>query len=227
MPFCRVLAASVLLCLACPLIAQESGKTISAADIDFSGLVRETQQSPNEPGYVGLVWWIPTEYWVLSSERMGVPAEKAKERYAPLQRYTVAALAFGKIGIANVNWLTEPEIRDNTLLRDSEGITYPPLQKLTGDAEGLQSMLKPIFVNILGTMGQNIQLLFFPATNKTAKPIADPLAAGDFSIVVSKIIGGKDKAFEWKLPLTAVLRSTVRSEKSGCKQTGNTALGTA
>ena len=51
-------------------------------------------------------------------------------------------------------------------------------------------------------MGQNIQLLFFPATNKMAKPIADPLADGSFSIFISNVLGGKQATFEWKLPLT-------------------------
>ena len=47
-------------------------------------------------------------------------------------------------------------------------------------------------------------MLFFPATNKMAKPVADPLAPGSFSIVVAKLLDGKDKTYEWKLPLTAL-----------------------
>jgi hypothetical protein len=37
-----------------------------------------------------------------------------------------------------------------------------------------------------------------------AKPIADPLSPGGFSLVLSKLIAGKDKVFEWKLPLTSL-----------------------
>ena len=53
-------------------------------------------------------------------------------------------------------------------------------------------------------MGQNIQLLFFAATNKLAPPIADPKAPGNFSVVLTKVFDGRDKVFEWKLPLTAL-----------------------
>jgi hypothetical protein len=53
-------------------------------------------------------------------------------------------------------------------------------------------------------MGQNIQFLFFSGTNKMAKPIAYPLSSGSFSVVLSKIIEGKDDVFEWKLPLTTL-----------------------
>ncbi|MFL6302518.1 MAG: hypothetical protein ACJ72H_03170 [Candidatus Sulfotelmatobacter sp.] len=173
-------------------------------DFDFASFLKETQQSANEAGYAGLVWWIPTEYWEISSERSGVPEEKATQRYAPLRKYTVVAVAVGKIGIGNINWVSESDIRDNVRLRDADGNTYPPVQKLSGDAEGLVAVLKAVFGNTLGAMGQNIQLLFFSASNKMAKPIADPTSTGEFSVIVSKIIEGKDKKFEWKLPLTSL-----------------------
>lgn len=187
------------------LVAQDRPKPPTVdTDVDMTAFIRETQQSPNQAGYVGLVWWIPVEYWEISSQRSGVADDKAKQRYAPLRKYTLVAVAVGKIGIGNVNWISEPEIRDNTTLRDSEGNAYQPVQKLSGDAEGLVSILKAVFGNMLGSMGQNIQLLFFPAVNKMARPIADPLASGSFSVVLSKVIEGKDRVFEWKLPLTSL-----------------------
>ena|SRR5271166_261026 len=202
---CLALCLVFCFCAICTsVLGQEAAKATSDQNVDFSAFVKETQQTPSEAGYAGLVWWIPTEYWEIALERSGMPAEQAKQRYAPLRKYTVVAVALGKIGIGNINWVSEPEIRDNTVLRDADGNTYSPAQKLSGDAEGLVAVLKPVFGNILGTMGQNIQLLFFPASNKMAKPIADPTAAGSFSVVVSKLVDGKDKVFEWKLPLTAL-----------------------
>jgi hypothetical protein len=200
--------AVFFLCLAvcAPLFAQEADKSSPSptADFDMSAFIKETQQSPNEAGYAGLVWWIPTEFWEISLERNGMSREKAKQRYAPLRKYTVVAVALGKIGIGNVNWISGPEIRDNLVLRDSGMNTYQAVQKLSGDAEGLASVIKPVFANILGPMGQNIQLLFFPATDKMAKPIADPFNSGSFSLVLSKLLEGKDKVFEWRLPLTTL-----------------------
>jgi hypothetical protein len=201
----RRLSCLIALCLFCPsAFAQEASKALSSQEIDLSAMLKETQQSANESGYVGLIWWIPTEYWEISLVKGGFSEDKAKERYAPLKKYTVVAAALGKMGIGNVNWVPETDIRDNLRLRDSEGNTYPSVQKLSGDAEGLASVLKPVFSNILGPMGQNIVLLFFPAVNKMARPIADPLAAGSFSLVLSKLMNGKDKAFEWKLPLSSL-----------------------
>src|SRR5579872_345341 len=102
----------------------QEAKPASASEFDMSAFIRETQQSTNEPGYAGLVWWIPTEYWEISMERIGATEEKAKSRYAALRKYTVVAVAVGKIGIGNIDWISAPEIRDNIALRDADGNKY-------------------------------------------------------------------------------------------------------
>jgi hypothetical protein len=201
----RPLLLFCFLVVALPIaVGQEVVKSASSQDFDMSSFVKETQRTLNAPGYLGLVWWIPTEYWEISLERAGMSEEKAKQRYAALRKYTVVAVALGKMGIGNVNWLPETDIRDNLVLRDSAGNSYQSVQKISGDAAGLASILKPVFANMLGAMGQNTQLLFFPAVNKMSEPIVDPLKAGNFSLVLSKLVDGKDEVFEWKLPLTAL-----------------------
>jgi len=188
-----------------PFLGQDASKPLtSAAHFDMPAFIKETQQSVNEPGYVGLVWWIPTQYWELSLERAGMSQEKAKERYAPLRKYTVVAVVLGKLGIGNINYISESEIREATTIRDSDGNVYQPVQKLSADAAGLVSIMKAVFSNVMGPMGPNVQMLFFSATNRMAMPIADPLSPGGFSVTVSKIVGGKDKVLEWRLPLTAL-----------------------
>ena len=170
----------------------------------MSAFTKETQQLVSHPGYVGFVWWIPTQYWERASGLGGMSEEKAKEQYAPLRRYTVVAVAVGKLGIGNVNYVSGPEVRDATTLQDSDGTVYQPVQKLSGDAEGLVAVMKAVFGNTMGPLGQNIQILFFPATNKMAKPIADPLSPGSFSVTLSKIVGGRDEVIEWRTPLTTL-----------------------
>jgi hypothetical protein len=206
MPFpLRLTIYPLAFCAVCTaLFGQEASKpTASAADFDMSAFMKETQQSVNEPGYVGLVWWIPTQFWELTSGRTGM-SEEMKERYAFLRKYTLVAVVVGKLGIGNIDYVSEPVVRDATGLRDSDGIVYQPVQKLSGDADGLLAIMKVVFGKTMGPMGQNIQVLFFPATNTMARPIADPLLPGSFSVILSKIVGGKDKVVEWKLPLTTL-----------------------
>jgi hypothetical protein len=53
-------------------------------------------------------------------------------------------------------------------------------------------------------MGQNCVILFFPGATKMAEPIADPFVPGKFSVTITKLIGGKDRVLEWRLPLTSL-----------------------
>jgi hypothetical protein len=176
----------------------------SDTDVDFRAFVREIQQTTREPGYIGILMWTPTEFWEQSAKRAGFSAEKAHERYAPLRKYTVIVAGVGKMGIGNINWIPEPELRSNLKLRDAAGNDYEPVQEPSGDAKGLATILKPIMANMLGTMGQNLQIYFFPGVDKMAKPIADPLAPGRFSVVITNILGTKESVYEWKLPLTSL-----------------------
>jgi hypothetical protein len=171
---------------------------------DFHALIRETQQSTREPGSAGVIWWTPVAFWEKAAARAGMSEEKAHERYAPLRKYSVILLGVGKIGIGNINWISEPELRSNVRLRDAAGHEYEPVQEVSGDAKGLATILKPVLANMLGTMGQNMQIYFFPGTDKMANPIADPLASGNFSIVITSILGPKESVYEWKLPLNSL-----------------------
>jgi hypothetical protein len=121
-----------------------------------------------------------------------------------MNRYTLVAVGIGKLGIGNVNWYSEQVIRSGTSLTDSSGAIYTPLTELTGDASGFASILKPIFSNLLGPMGQNIQLLFFPAKSATGKLIADPLHEGSFSVRLFYPAEKVDSQYEWRLPLTSL-----------------------
>ena len=71
MPFRRRTIYLLAFCaLSAPLLGQDASKpSTSAADFDMSAFLKETQQTLNESGYFGLVWWIPTQYWELALER--------------------------------------------------------------------------------------------------------------------------------------------------------------
>lgn len=177
---------------------------LPTAVTDFFALARETQQHVRDPGYFGLLWWVPVEYWEKVVEGSGMSVEKARERFAPLRKYTTIVVAVGTTGIANINWISEPELRANLKLRDAAGNDYEPLQEVSGDAKGLASIMKPMMANMGGAIGQNMQFYFFPASDKMANPIADALAPGSFSVVITNILGPKESIYEWKLPLTSL-----------------------
>jgi dipeptidyl aminopeptidase/acylaminoacyl peptidase/tetratricopeptide (TPR) repeat protein len=185
-----------------PAVAQSTSP--SGTDVDFRALIQETQQLTREPGYMGILMWMPVEYMEKAAERAGFSGEKVHERYAPLRKYTMIVAGVGKLGIGNINWISEPEVRSNLKLRDAAGNDYEPVQELSGDAKAFATILKPMMANMLGKMGENVQIYFFPGADKMGNPIADPLAPGSFSVVITNILGTKESIYEWKLPLTSL-----------------------
>jgi len=186
-----------------PLRAQQADAT-AAEKTSVTDIVRETQKTVGGKGMVGLVWWIPAEYWERAAEEQGQSLEAANSTFAPLHDYTMVVVAVGKLGIGNINWYPEDDIRSSTTLRDATGTAYKPLTQISPDALGVASFLKPMFANMLGTMGQNLQILFFPAKSEKGTPLANPVREGRFSVIIANLMGQKETIYEWRLPLTSL-----------------------
>lgn len=183
--------------------AQTSASSDSERDI-VDDLLKETQKSVTANHRIGIVWWIPTEFWEASTMRQGTSSERAHEMFASLREYTIVCVAVGKLGVGNINWYPEADLRANTTLRDSAGINYKPIPEVSNDAQGLLSIMKPVLANILGPMGQSLQFLMFPAKTQAGNFLADPRRSGNFSVVISDLLGPKESSFDWRLPLTSL-----------------------
>lgn len=176
----------------------------SAVETKINAIVKETQQTVGGKDITGFVWWLPAEFWEESAIEQGSAPEQARTSFAALHDYTMVIVAVGKVGLGNINWRSEKEIRAGTTLRDSDGQVYQPLQEISGDAQGIASIVRPVLSNILGPMGQNLQILFFPAKTKSGKLIADPTQASSFSVVLTNLTTQKESEFSWRPPLTSL-----------------------
>lgn len=198
--------ALFLLCFLVPpqfLQAQEPAAP-APSETKIDAIIKETQQTVGGKDITGFVWWLPAEFWEESAIEQGNTPEQARSSFAALHDYTMVIVAVGKVGLGNINWRSEKEIRAGTSLRDSDGQVYQPLQEISGDAQGIASIVRPVLSNILGPMGQNLQILFFPAKTAKGKLIADPTRASNFSVVLSNLTAQKESEFSWRLPLTSL-----------------------
>jgi hypothetical protein len=198
-----VLVLFFLLLLAGQVLCAQQ-QPADAADTRLDDIIKETQLSIGGKDTTGFVWWLPTEFWEQSAIQEGSTPEQAKANFAPMREYTMIIVAVGKIGIGNINWRSESEIRANTSLQDADGESYQPLKEISPDAQGIASIVKPILANILGPTGQNLQILFFPAKTPKGKPIADPTRGGSFSVVLANLTTKKESEFAWRLPLSSL-----------------------
>jgi len=195
---------ALVLFAALPFYALAQTTTAKSPNVDVDELLKETQRSVSGGNAIGIVWWIPTEFWEASAIGQGATPENAKQTFDSLRQYTIVGVAAGKMGIGSVNWDSENDVRANTVIRDSSGVNYKALTEISSDAQGLLSVMKPVLTNVLGPMGQNFQFLVFPAKAAAGNIIADPTKSGSFSVVITDLLGPKESLFDWRLPLTSL-----------------------
>ena len=160
-----------------------------------------------------LVWWIPEEFWWVSSAQDPTVTKAQTENLINVLRpYTLIIIVDGKIGpFGGVTYKPEAEIRAGVQIKDSQENYYRPLNedKINADAKNFLSIMKPIFANMLGPMGQNMHFFFFPAESKNGNKIAEAKKEGAFSVKL------REREFRWRLPLGSLLPPKTCP---GCKE---------
>jgi len=173
---------------------------------DTPDILRETQLGVSHPGYTGLIWWIPIEFWQKSAADQGVPAEKTEQAFGPLREYTIVCVFAAKVSdLGALDFLPAEAIEKNVALRDAAGREYSPLKEISQDAKNLAAIIKPVLSAAAGKAGENIQILFFPGRTKDGATLADATRKGEFSVVVRNILEEPETVYLFRLPLTSVL----------------------
>lgn len=171
---------------------------------DDPGMLRETQLGVDFNGRSGLVWWIPFEFWVVSGEKDGTPAEKTRKSLSALQDYTVVGILLAKVSsLGNFDYVSPADLQKKTFVRDSDGEEYAAISEISGDAKNLADVMKPMLANAMGRAGENFAMIFLPAKGKSGKRIADATSKGQFSIVLKDVAGEPETIFHWRTPLTS------------------------
>jgi hypothetical protein len=181
-----------------------AGQPSNVHTTDDPEVLRETQLGINTNGHVGLVWWIPFEFWVNAGVKRGTPPEKTRESLKALQEYTIVGTFLAKVSsLGSFDYLSPAELQKKTFLRDSEGQEYGAIAEVSGDAKNLADLMKPMLANAMGRAGENFAMIFFPAKGKTGKLIADATAKGRFSVVLKDAAGEPETILLWRTPLTS------------------------
>ena len=180
-------------------LAQESQRN----KVDVNALVQETQKIAQQADQMTLVWWIPEEFWRVSSGRDPTVTEAQTENLIEVLRpYTLIIVVDGKVGpFGGITYKPESEIRASIQIKDRQGTYYHPLSedKINADTKNFLSIMKPIFVNMLGPMGQNMCFFLFPAESADGRRIAEAKKDGAFSVKLG------EREFRWRLPLGSLL----------------------
>jgi hypothetical protein len=189
------------------VVALLVGTTVHAADIDLTALRQETTKFSSVSNETTVAWWVPEEFWRAGQAKNPNMTETQVETLVRTFRpYTVMVILDYKTGVAgSIVAKSEEFIRANARLLDAQGKSYAPRAEaeLDADAKRVIEMIKPMFSNALGSLGQNMHILFFPAMSDAGVRIANAKAKGEFKLKLAT------KEFTWRLPLEALLPPTL------------------
>ena len=184
-----------------PLAAAVPGDNVHTPD--DPDVLHETQLTVSTPGYSGLIWWIPYEFWERSAARSGRAPDKTREAFKSLKDYTVVGIMVAKVSaLGNFEYVTPSDLQKKTFVRDAVGKDYSAIPEVSGDAKMVADLMRPILANALGRAGENFAMLFFPGRDLSGKQIADAVAKGQFSVVLKDTLGEPETIYQWRTPLT-------------------------
>ena len=175
--------------------------------IDINALIEETQKKSEAPDEMTLIWWIPEAFWKVNFEQDGEITPKQAEDFMKILRpYNVLVVIDGKIGtFGTITYKTETTVRSNIQIIDGQGNAYRPLtdDKVSSEAKTMLSMMKPILVNMLGPLGQNMHFVLFPSKNTKSEDIINVTKEGSFLVKLD------NREFKWRFPLGSLLARKV------------------
>jgi hypothetical protein len=172
---------------------------------DMREFIHETQQSASVSQQLTLAWWIPQEFWDLSlAGNSNVSPQTAADIRAVFHDYQIFALIRASVGLQG---LTGAPSRADLLANSHFQIGDKEIRPIDLDQvpTGVQTMMgamRPMLNSLLGQMGQNMELVVYPAV-VDGKRLNDPLQSGAFQYTVY------DQTFHWRLPLASLLPKKV------------------
>ena len=190
-----ILALFLIFSLSFQIKAQEGS-------VDLNQLVTELQKSSNHPDKMNLVWWIPNEFWIVSMQQDDVSQAEVDEIIETLGKYSIFAVVEGTMSsFGAVTYYSEEDIRESIFLTGPDNDKYVPIKNSSVDpnTKMILDVMKPMFKNLLGPMGENIHFYLFEGTNKNGDILLDPMSPGNFSINVI------DESYGYRLPLGSLM----------------------
>ncbi|GAB3358311.1 hypothetical protein [Lysobacter tyrosinilyticus] len=197
------LALLLLLTFQHAALAADNATALPPESVKVNELTQDLQRSSQNSESLDLVWWIPAEFWdvVMADEKE--TGEKTRREFGDLFRsYTIVAAVKGKIGSFGVSdFESESDLRAKLRILDASGKSHEPIAAAKVDRRltMLIQVMRPMFKNLLGEMGDNMQFYVFPGKGSDGKRLADPLSNGTFRVNLG------DESYSYRLPLGSLL----------------------
>jgi hypothetical protein len=176
---------------------------VPRAEIDIAELTQATQLQIQRGERTAMVWWLPEQFWDEALRRQKSPEAMVVAMREVVRPYVVVFALDVAVsgGDAKLTGKSEAELRESLRLRDAQGREYAPIpwSDVSPSATNLLGTMQPLLASMMGKIGENFRPFVFPARDPEGRAIADPLAAGRFTVELA------GSALTWQLPLAALI----------------------
>jgi hypothetical protein len=214
----------VLYCVAAfaavPLLSSAATEAVSppaANAMDSAALYRDLTLTRTVEGRMTMAMWMPEEFWRASLRNGGRLTEQGVAQYmAVIHPYIMVAVLDAQRGITAFRYTDIGTLLTEVTIEDSHGAKFSPLapDSVGDEMKNLVQTFRPLLSNMMGTMGQHMEILVFANADKAGQIIADPKKDGSLTVHVSDI------ALRYRLPLGSVLPPSLDA-KTGESFPGN------
>lgn len=199
--FCRALLLSV---------AVLSPSLLAAETINATKLVQETQQQIVEGERQAFIWWMPSEFFVVSMQQQpGIDTGMIEELRSKMAPYTIVAVGDFKVGpLGIMDARSQSDVRGDLQLVTAAGDVLPVLAdtEIDNTVKNFLMAMKPGIAAVAGQFGEALQLMVLPARDAAGKPLYDVRARGALTLRY------KARDFRFRLPLASLLPEKADAE---------------
>lgn len=153
-------------------------------DVNLDQLISDTQYTNDSTDDIEIIWWLPTEYWqsVFAQDESSSQAE-SDMIVEMLENYTLTIVIKGKVGMFGGVTFTPREIIENELSVNYNGVDLKLVaeDKLSPDLVNFLSVIKPMMKNMLGPMGENMQVFLFENKKGSKYIKTNPRSEGELT----------------------------------------------
>ena len=187
------------------LILLTAGKPKDLKEVILDDLINETQFTLDKDSEDALriVWWIPTEFWAtIYAKDPSIDEDAAAEIVSSLEKYTMVIVIDGDMtAFGDLKSKSSSKIRKGLKVIDADGKEYSPMddEDIDFGAKMVLNMMKPMFSNLLGKMGESMELMMF---QKDEVAILNP-----FEDAGSINYGGE--SLDLNLPLSSLMEDKI------------------
>lgn len=165
---------------------------------DLMTVVKDLIQTKKTGQTMKQVWWLPSIYWELALKDSPLGSEgMIDEINSIFNDYSLFIIL--DADITAFSGMKKNEISDLKL--EINGNSYEPIESYSDEIKGMIDVLRPMYKQMLGEMGESIEFFVFDNTDK--KDAISPLGDSNFSINFN------DSNFEYNLPLASMVDERI------------------